>query len=61
MSKIKSLDPIVLAVANYYNFKTVGKFRKWLESVPKCLKLYYHNDKGELKHARPARLLKNLY
>ena len=60
--KIKSTDPMVLAVAHYYGFKTVGKFRNWLRAIPGPRKLYYHDkDSKELMHTRVETLLHKLY
>lgn len=51
---------MVTDVAKYYGFSTLGKFRTWLQALPKPLKLYYHDSNGELRHSRPAILLKRL-
>lgn len=59
--KIKSEDSLIKDVAKYYGFTSIGKFRKWLASMPKGVRLYYHDSDGKLWHTRPAIILKRVF
>lgn len=54
--KLKTSNPIALAVAKYYGFTTHGKFTAWLNSMCVCSTVCYINDKGIKCHIRVARL-----
>lgn len=50
--KIKSENPVVLAVAEYYGFTTHGKFKSWLNMMNPNCKIHYRKSEGELGSTR---------
>jgi hypothetical protein len=58
--KIKSENPLVLAVAEYYGITTHGRFKSWLKLMHPNGKIHFRTIKGELGDTSVLRI-KHLY
>lgn len=58
--KIKSTNPVVLGVAEYYGITTHGKFKNWLNMMNNNCRLSYRNTNGIVCCTRVLRI-KHLY
>lgn len=58
--KLKTSNPTVLAVAEYYGITTHGKFKAWLNLMNPNCKIHFRNNEGELSATRVLRI-KKLY
>jgi hypothetical protein len=58
--KIKSENPLVLAVADYYGITTHSRFKNWLKLMNGNCKIHYWKSEGGIGDTRVLRI-KHLY